>query len=1208
MPLKNWLRMSLIFVAVAVCSAQQAMPAGKQPITSYGQLPLTFEANKGQTNSEVKFVSRGKGYVAFLTTGGMVLSLRSATPSASPQSNYHNAQKHSAVRPTTVQFKLLGAARNPAVLGEQPQPGKVNYFIGNNPSQWHTNVPTYARVRCKNVYPGIDLVYYGNHRQLEYDFEISAGANPNRIQFEITGGGPIQLDGDGNLLLTTANGDLRFKSPTVYQEIGGQRVAINGQYIVQDATHIGFKVAQYDSNKPLVIDPVLIYSTYVGGSGTDQPTGIAVDAAGEVVVTGYTDSTDFPLATIGSLPLGSTHVFVAKLDATGSNLIYADYLGGNDQDYGYGVALDSSNDVYVTGNTSSSDFPVVNAYQGTYPGGLNAFVTKIAPDGASLLYSTYLGGSGSDVPAGIILNSAGEMIIGGNTTSTDFPVSNAYQSSVSPNQGGIWGTYGFLTKFSADGASLLFSTYFSGNSNVVNTCGSSPCWPSPDNRITGMATDAAGDIYATGSTNTYNFPVTNGAYLTTDSAPQNASVAFVSRFDGTGGLQYSTYFYESSGQMTYPTAIAVDGSGSSYVTGTAVSDGTFPLTSTSICDPAVYGFGCSYAFLTKFDSSLSSLSYSTFLGPNNFANPSSLLLDANNNAYVLASTYSNSFSIVNGMESYTDGADTLLVEVDPTGTSQLWATYLGGSGEDNGVGLASDSNGNIYAAGSTDSPDFPVTAGAFQPSLAGNTNVFVVKIGAALAPMVSLTPGTLQFTSQTIGSTSAPQTVLLRNMGTASLSISSITTSGDFAETDNCGTSVAAAGSCTLSITFTPTAAGARAGSTTLQDNSAGSPHIISLQGAGSGPGVSLSPGSLSFGNVLLGTSSAAQSVALTNTGNSVLNLSNVSVAGNYSQTNNCPAALQPGATCQFQIVFTPTAIGVRSGTLTLTDDAFNSPQTVPLTGTGLATNMSVLPSSLTFATQVVGTTSASQSIRLTNIGASALTVTGISSTVAFAQTNTCPASLSPQAGCTIKVTFTPTAGGKVSGTLTINSSQGPVVVALSGTGADFSLTSSQTKQTMTNGSSVIYSLTVSPIGGPFPDSIDLACQGAPAQTTCSLSPSTVSGSKAVTVTLTVKTTATHAELRPLHPGNGQFYAVLVQLQGLGLFGVVASGSKRWRKKLPFLILFTILLAGLLFMTACAGGTGIGSQTGPTPGTYTITVSGTSGTLRHTLPLTLTVQ
>ena len=242
-----------------------------------------------------------------------------------------------------------------------------------------------------------------------------------------------------------------------------------------------FEISRYDASQPLVIDPVLIYSTYLGGSLDEQPEAIAVDNTGSVYIGGSTDSVDFPLTTLGSLPgRGSTHIFVAKLDATGSNLVYADYLGGNGSDFGYALALDAANNVVVTGNTESSDFPTtVNAFQGTYPGGSNAFLTKISTNGSSLLYSTYLGGNGTDIPSGVGVDTAGEMIVGGYTSSTNFPVANAYQATAPANQGGVYGSYGFLTKFNPDGASLVYSTYLGGSSNVALDCGGTPCWSGP---------------------------------------------------------------------------------------------------------------------------------------------------------------------------------------------------------------------------------------------------------------------------------------------------------------------------------------------------------------------------------------------------------------------------------------------------------------------------------------------------------------------------------------------------------------------------------------------------------------------------------------------------------------------------------------------------------------------------------------------------------
>jgi len=718
--------------------------------TSYGNLPLTFEANQGQTSSKVKFLSRGKGYTAFLTTDGIVLALRPNQPvPVQPVSDVAAPNKSQPPVGVTLQFRLLGVAQNPAVIGEDPLPGLVNYFIGRDPAKWRTNVPTYSRVRYRNVYPGIDLVYYGNHRQLEYDFALAPGADPSQIRFEITGANQIELDAEGNLVLLIASGELHFQSPVIYQESQGQRVAVAGSYVMDDATHIVFQVARYDPSKPLVIDPTLVYSTYLGGAGDDQPTGIAVDGTGSVYIAGYTNSADFLLTTLGAPSTNANHVFVAKLDSTGSRLVYADYIGGNGNDYGIGLALDSANNVYVTGSTTSSNFPLVKPYQAIDPGSYSGFLSKISTDGSSLSYSTYLGGNGFDQPASVAVDTLGEAYIAGSTTSQNFPVVNAYQTAALANQAGLYGNYGFVTKFTADGSSLIYSTYLAGNSNVVQDCGN-PCWPTPYTAISAVAVDANGSAYVTGTTNTYNFPATSGAYLTSNSTQQDSTIGFVSKLASSGNLDYSTYFYGSSGNPIGIGAIAVDGSGSPYIAGTVVSDSTFPITSTGICDPGVYGFGCSYAFVTKFDSTASTLLYSTFLGPNNFASPQSIALDPNNNAYVAANTRSAGFGTNNGIEGYTNGFDILLVEIDASATTELFATYLGGSGNDFASGIALDANGSIYLTGSTTSPDFPVTQGAFQNVLGGGTDAFVLKIGPSSAPAVSLSPSLLQYTLQAV--------------------------------------------------------------------------------------------------------------------------------------------------------------------------------------------------------------------------------------------------------------------------------------------------------------------------------------------------------------------------------------------------------------------------------------------------------------------------
>ncbi len=1320
------MRLNLFAIVIAVTvgtlsvsaqqtAAQQSAQPAPQAVRNYGHLPLTFEANQGQAAGQVKFLSRGHGYTTFLTAGAMVLNLRASHVESTSNKNGSQAASSQSSTRATLQFRLIGANNSPQVVGEDPQSGRVNYFIGKDPSKWYTNVPTYGKIRYKNVYPGIDLIFYGNHQQLEYDFAVAPKADPRQIQFQINGASQISLDEQGNLVLDVNGAKLHFQSPVVYQESNGQRVPVVGGYAMKDESHIGFQVSNFDATKPLVIDPVLVYSTYLGGSGADQPSGIAVDNSGNVYVAGYTDSADFPLASLGSLPSNTDHVFVAKLDSTGSNLVYADYIGGNSDDYAVALVLDSANEVYVTGSTQSSNFPVVNAYQSQQPGPSTGFVTRISADGSAILYSTYLGGNNYDQPAGIAIDNSGEVMVAGYTQSQNFPVANAYQATAQANQGGIYGTYGFLTKFSVDGSSLVYSTYFAGNSNVEE---GGCCWVSPFNTINAIAADADGNAYVTGSTNTYNFPVTSGSYSTTNTTQQNATVAFVSKFNSAGGLDYSTYFYDPRGYTVSTASIAVDGSGSAYITGSAYSDTTFPVTSTSICNPGTQGSACGNAFVTKFNPAASALTYSTFLGANNDATPSSITLDANNDAYVLASSSSSSFAEVDGIEAYDSQDDVMLVEIDPDGSSQLFATYIGGSGDDEPSGIVVDADGNMYIAGSTDSDDLPATQGAFQTVTGGNTDAFIAKIGPASAPAVALTPYSLQFAATTVSSTSQPQTVLLRNMGSAALSISSITASGSFAQTNDCGSSVAAASSCTISVTFTPSAQGASSGSIAVADDASGAPHTVALSGVGEGgssgspaPDAVLAPASLTFSSTPVGRSGLAQSATLTNAGNASLTIGNIQTSGDFSQTNtcsnslaagsscsisvvftpsaegtrtgsltvsdnsqtstqtvnltgtgtagtlvvtssslsfssvqvgssasqsltvsntgnaaasinglqitgdytqinNCPSLISGGANCTITVVFTPTAAGTRSGVLTLTSGAQSTQQTVSLSGTGIQGDLVVSPTSLAFSSTPLGTLSASQAVVLKNSGGASLSLGGVQIAGDYKDTNNCGATLAAGASCTVNITFTPTATGTLSGSLTVTGSVGsPQTIALSGIASDFSLSSSAIEGSIQPGASATYTLTATAVGGSFPNEIALACSGLPAHATCSFSPASLTpGATKATTTLTISTTDSIAENTPAVPARQKpMNGLWMQVQGLGLVGMVLANGKKRSKKAAILVLLVLLVLGMLFMSGCAGGTGIAPQTG-SPQSFSITVTGTSGSLQHTVPVTLTVQ
>lgn len=964
MGIKNLTEWTLVLTfSVAVGGAQVSTPISSRISSSqaaqvdskYGRLPLMFEANQGNTNSQVKFLSHGKGYSIFLTSGGMVLALRpsQATSSAtapepllskgrqtfSPVRELEAAAHRQDARAASVIINLVGASPSPEIVGEETLPTKVNYFIGRDPKNWRTKIPTYARIRYRNVYPGIDLVYYGHNGRVEYDFDLAPGADPTKIQFSIQGADALHIDDAGNLALTGGAGELQFQTPQLYQEIDGVRARVSGAFVLRDATHVGFSVGNYDNAKPLVIDPVLVYSTFLGGSSNDFSNGIAVDSSGDAYVIGLTDSPDFPLATLGSYGSTQFRMFLTEFDPTGGTLLFADYFGGTSgDDEASAVALDSSGNPYVTGCAMSSDFPVANAYQSTLAGSQDAFLVKFSSDGSSILYSTYLGGanltsiggSTEQFGASISVDPAGEAIVGGVTMATDFPLTNAYQSSVSPDQFGDWGIYGFLTKFTARGTSLVYSTYVAGN--TLNTSSCSGCFP--DSEISGVAADALGNAYITGFTTTTDFPTTSGAYDTASPGYYLSDVGFVSKFSNSGAIAYSTYL---AGQTSsFLTAIAVDSTGSAYVTGYDIANDNFPIVTTSICDPS--SAACNGTVIAKLDPTGAYLVYSTFLGTSNNMVPGAIQVDSSGDAFIVGTDVA--FDLANPIEQYQGGndGDIVVAEISPSATTLLMATFLGGVDWESVSGLALDSSGNAYLTGSTMSTDFPVTESGFQTTEAGASDVFITEINPnSSEPAVAMVPYALQFGSQGILTTSAAQTVLLRNLGSAALAITRTTISPNFAETDDCGTSVPAASSCTFSITFTPIVVGNLAGTLAITDDAHGSPQTVALSGTGTLglETMGVSPSNLNFSATPVGYAAALQTVTVTNGGSSTMSLSNVLVSRDFSvRKNNCGSIAANGI-CTLQISYSPAAAGTIRGTLRLTPTGGN-PQTVELAGSGI--------------------------------------------------------------------------------------------------------------------------------------------------------------------------------------------------------------------------------------------------------------------------------
>ena len=701
---------------------------------AYGKLPLSFEANQGQLDSQVKFLSRGRGYSLFLTPTGAVLALRKSEGDRG-KDNSALARRTERVQATkfidtaVLRMHLLGANPEPKIAGREELPGKANYFVGNDPAKWRANVPTYARVHYEAIYPGIDLVYYGTQRQLEYDFVVSSGADPKAITLAFEGVDGVAIDALGDLVLRADGSEVRLRKPVVYQQHDGQRAVIPTRYVLKAEGQVAFEVAAYDATRPLIIDPVLVYSTYLGGSEEDDGFGIAVDAAGNAYVTGKTRSTDFPKTPGARQPTfggGSADAFVTKLDTTKTgpdSLVYSTYLGGNGEDIGYGIAVDADGSAYVTGVTGSTNFPTLGAFQRTFRGDFDAFVTKLDLTGV-LLYSTYLGGSGFDEGFGIAVDASGNAYVTGLTVSNlsstrpGFPTTpGAYQ----PTFGGGFGN-AFVTKLDTTKtglASLVYSTYLGG---AIFDEGF------------GIAVDAAGNAYVTGETQSTNFPTTPGAFQPTFGG--GSADAFVTKLDATGSsLVYSTYLGGSGGEGSPAGApgssgIAVDAAGNAYVTGETRST-NFPTTPGAL--QPTFGGGSADAFVTKLNPTGSALVYSTYLGGSSDDSGAAIAVDASGNAYVTGSTQSSDFpTTVGAFQPGLGGfVDAFVTKLDPTGAALLYSTYLGGSGFDSiiGTGIAQDAAGNAYVTGLTDSSNsLPTTVGAFQAASGGGFDAFVAKL------------------------------------------------------------------------------------------------------------------------------------------------------------------------------------------------------------------------------------------------------------------------------------------------------------------------------------------------------------------------------------------------------------------------------------------------------------------------------------------------
>ncbi|MCC5468329.1 SBBP repeat-containing protein [Pelosinus baikalensis] len=680
----------------------------------------TFIPNVGQVATPANFYTRGAGYGFYFTPETVNMAFIERPAKQAKLDRHHRRFRADDAQPETEQarqgmalsLRFIGSNPSANITARKEEPGTINFFIGNDPAKWRTNLHSYAEIVYPELWPNIDMVFRNTGGVLKYEFIIQPGANLNNIRLTYDGADNLSPDADGNLLIHTPMGILTEQCPVSYQPDGEQQLPVATEFTLEcqpnGSLAFGFTVgAGYDPRYPLVIDPGLVYSTYLGGDNNyDEGFGIVIDTSGNAYVTGLTESTDFP-TTPGAFQTslkGFADAFVTKLNPAGSALVYSTYLGGdNNFDEGLGIAVDTSGNAYVTGLTESTDFPTTpGAFQTSLKGFEDGFITKLNPTGSALVYSTYLGGSSFDRSLGIAVDTSGSAYVTGFAQSTDFPTTpGAFQISFK----GVLDI--FITKLNPTGSALVYSTYL-GGSNFDEGFG--------------IAIDTSGNAYVTGFTQSTDFPTTLGAFQTSLKGFEDG---FVTKLNSTGSaLVYSTYLGGNSTDEGF--GIAVDTSENAYITGLTQST-DFPTT------PGAFQTslkGISDVFVTKLDPAGATPVYSTYLGGSSNDEGNGIAVDTSGNAYITGFTSSTDFPTTpDAFQTSLKGAiDTFVSKLNPAGSALLYSTYLGGSNSDASSGIAADTSGNAYVTGLTQSTDFPTTPGAFQTSLQAGHNAFVAKV------------------------------------------------------------------------------------------------------------------------------------------------------------------------------------------------------------------------------------------------------------------------------------------------------------------------------------------------------------------------------------------------------------------------------------------------------------------------------------------------
>ena len=673
----------------------------------FWKIPLYFIPNEGQVDEKALFYAKTSRYTLWLTREGLVFDSTRRIKKESTESIGQNPKDIN--NPDDFKYDrdvsrviFLNANRNPEVIPLDNTEHKVNYFIGKDESKWQTNIQTSRAVLYKELYPNIDLKVYGVEQKIEYDFVVKPGGKVPDIYFEHKDVQKTRIDKEGNLVIKTKFGKLEHAKPICYQEIKGKRVKVEADFKKTDNNTYGFEVEEYNRDYELIIDPlVLVYSSYLGGSNSEEGKGIAVDSEGAAYVTGWTESLDFPTKNpIQGTNAGDSDIFIAKINSSRSALIYSTYLGGSESDWSMGIAVDSEGAAYVTGGASSTDFPTKNPIQGSLRGGAyDVFITKVNTSGGALIYSTYLGGTRYEESLCIAVDSEGAAYVTGSTASSNFPTKNPIQGSY----GGAWGD-AFITKINSAGNKLIYSTYLGGSGED---------WGMD------LAVDSEGAVYVAGGTFSSDFPIKNPIQ---ESHAGGREDVFITKINSAGNkLIYSTYL-GGSGE-DWGNGIAVDSEGAAYMAG-HTSSANFPTK-----NPIQRSFGGLYdASITKINSAGNKLIYSTYLGGSGEDWGNGIAVDTEGAAYMAGGTSSANFPTKNPIQrSFGGGEDAFITKVNSSGSALLYSTYHGGSDSEDGKAIAVDSEGAAYVIGHTSSTDFPVM-NPLQKKNAGDRDVFIAKL------------------------------------------------------------------------------------------------------------------------------------------------------------------------------------------------------------------------------------------------------------------------------------------------------------------------------------------------------------------------------------------------------------------------------------------------------------------------------------------------